>query len=107
MGDALGSLEAQYIFFTNHLDEYLGNCKKETDKTSIRAAYVNSRRNYWSCISKIFHDDDPKIMAAVQQMATAQQSLENSLQQLNNITQVISVVTSAVKVGAQLASLAA
>jgi hypothetical protein len=107
MGDALTSLEAQYIFLTNHLDEYLGACKKETDQNSIRSAYVDSRRNYWSCINKIFHDDDPRVAATVREVMTAQQSLEDSLEQLNNVTKIINIVTSAVKVGAQLASLAA
>lgn len=106
MGDALSSLEDQYIFLTNHLDQYLKACTTETQKDSIKSNYVDSRRNYWSCISKIFHNDDPKVVAAVKQVKTAQQSLQDSLAQLNDIAAVLNTVASAVKIGGELAALA-
>jgi hypothetical protein len=106
VGDALSSLQDQYIFLTNNLDTYLGSCKKDADKDAITTNYVSSRRNYWNCIDKGFHDDDPKVIAAVQQVKTAQQNLKNSLSQLNDIASVIKVITEAVKIGSQLAALA-
>ncbi len=106
VGDALSSLQDQYIFLTNNLDSYLGSCKNDSDKATITTNYVNSRRNYWTCIDKGFHDDDPKVIAAVQQVKTAQQNLKNSLSNLNDIASVIKVITEAVKIGSQLAALA-
>ncbi len=106
VGDALSSLEDQYIFLTNNLDTYLGSCTKDSDRDTITSNYVNSRRNYWNCIDKGFHDDDPKVIAAVQQVKTAQQNLEKSLSNLNDIASVIKVITEAVKIGGQLAAMA-
>ncbi len=112
MGEALASLEAQYIFLTNNLDDYLDACTKdlptkvEADQDTVRANYVTSRQNYWGCIKKIFHDDDPKVVAAVKQVKDAQDSLEDSLDQLENITAVLNTISEAVKAGGELASLA-
>lgn len=106
MGDALSSLENQYIFLTNHLDEYLAACKTDAERDPIKSNYVDSRRNYWNCINQIFYDDDPKVVAAVQRMKTAQKNLQDSLAHLNDITSVLNVVASAVKVGGELAALA-
>ncbi len=112
MGDALASLEAQYIFLTNHLDEYLDACKGDapgsvdSDQDSVRSNYVTSRQNYWGCIKKIFHDDDPEVMSAVQQVKSAQSALEDSLDSLKEIATVLNTIDQAVKVGGQLAKLA-
>ncbi len=106
MSDALASLEAQNIFLTNHLDAYLGACQTDGQKNLVRSNYVDCRRNYWNCINKIFHDNDPKVAAAVEQMQTAQTSLEQSLDHLENIANVLDLVTDAVKAGGQLAALA-
>ena len=72
----------------------------------IRAAYVDSRKNYWGSLQKIFHDDDPRVVAAVARVTTAQTSLEDSLHELNDVTKVLNVITTAVKIGGQLAALA-
>ena len=93
----LVSLEDQYIFLTNHLDDYLTACKTDTDRDSVTGNYVNSRRNYWTCINKTFHDDDPKVVAVVTQMGAAQKSLEGSLAQLGQIATVLNTIASAVK----------
>jgi hypothetical protein len=105
MGDALDSLEDQYIFLTNHLDDLLGACQTQDQKDAIIAAYVDSRRNYWSCINQTFHDDDPKVAAATKQMGAVQQNLEHALAKLNEISKVIDALTAAVKAGGGLAAL--
>jgi hypothetical protein len=113
MGDALASLEAQYIFLTNHLDDYLDACKSDAaskvdaDQDSVRSNYVTSRKNYWGCIKKIFHDDDPEVVAAVEQVKSAQTALEDSLDNLEEVATVLNTIGQAVKVGGELASLAA
>ena len=106
VGDALSSLEDQYIFLTNHLDDYLTACKTDAERDSVTSNYVKSRRNYWNCINKIFHDDDPRVGAVVEQMGAAQKSLEGSLAQLDQIATVLNTIASAVKVGGDLAALA-
>lgn len=106
MGDALSSLETQYIFLTNHLNDFQGACQTDAQKQSFITSYVASRKNYWDCIKKIFQNNDPQVAAAVQDMKTAQQGLEDSLKKLNQIASVLNTIDSAVKIGAKLAAMA-
>jgi hypothetical protein len=106
MGDALQSLEAQYLFLTQHLSDILDACQNDDQRTQVRTSYVASRRNYWDAINQVFHDDDPKIEDAVEQMQDAQDSLQRMTQDLANIAQVINGITTAVKIGTELASMA-
>lgn len=105
MGDALQSLEDQYIFMTNHLNDYIGACQSPAQKETVTTNYVDCRRNYWDCVNQTFHNDDPRIVAAVKDMGTAQDTLEDSLKKLNDIASVLNVITKAVQVGAKLASM--
>lgn len=106
MGDALCSLESQYLFLTQHLSDILDACTTDDQRALVRENYVQSRRNYWTAINKIFHDDDPKVEAVVEQMADAEDSLEQSLAHLEQISTVITQITLAVKLGGQLVLLA-
>ena len=106
MGDALSSLEAQYLFLTQHLAAILGACQTDEQRTIVRTNYVAARRNYWDAINQIFHDDDPQIEQVVSQMKDAQDSLQKMTLDLANIAQVITAITTAVKVGTELASMA-
>jgi esterase/lipase len=106
MGDALSSLEAQYLFLTQHLVAILAACQTDDQRTIVRTNYVEARRNYWDAINQIFHDDDPKIEQAVAQMKDAQDSLQKMTQDLANIAKVITAISTAVKVGTELASMA-
>jgi hypothetical protein len=106
MGDALQSLEAQYLFLTQHLSDILDACQTDDQRMQVRASYVAARRNYWDAINQIFHDDDPRIEHVVEQMQDAQNLLHRMTQDLANIAQVIDAITIAVKIGTQLASMA-
>lgn len=106
MGDALKSLEAQYLLLTQNLADVLAACQTDDQRTQVRANYVAARRNYWDAINQVFHDDDPKIEQAVAQMHDAQVSLEKMTQDLANISKVINAISTAVKIGTQLASMA-
>jgi hypothetical protein len=106
MGDALSSLEAQYLFLTQHLADILAACQTDDQRTIVRTNYVAARRNYWDAINQIFHDDDPQIEQVVVQMKDAQDSLQKMTLDLANIAKVITAITTAVKVGTELASMA-
>jgi predicted phage tail protein len=106
MGDALSSLEAQYLFLTQNLASVLDACQTDDQRNIVRANYVEARRNYWDAINQIFHDDDPKIEQAVAQMKDAQDSLQTMTQDLANVAKVITAITTAVRVGSELASMA-
>jgi methyl-accepting chemotaxis protein len=106
MGDALQSLEQQYLFLTQHLSDILDACQTDDQRNQVRASYVEARRNYWNAINQIFHNDDPSIEQAVEQMHDAQDSLQRMTQDLANIAQVINAISTAVKIGTELASMA-
>jgi len=106
MGAARNSLEAQYIFLTQHLVATLAACQNDDQRNQIRTQYVISRRNYWNAINQVFHDDDPAIEQMVGQMKLAQDSLQKMTQDLADVARVITAITTAVKIGTELASMA-
>lgn len=103
--NAIDSLQTQYIFLTNHLNDYQASMQTDAQKSSFVSAYVGCRKNYWNCINRTFNDESPDVRALVEKMSLAQEALHTSLRRLNNTNAVIEVVTSAVKVGEQLATL--
>ncbi len=106
MGAARTSLEAQYIFLTQHLAATLAACQNGDQRTQVLAQYVTSRRNYWNAINQVFHDDDPAIEKVVGQMKVAQDSLQKMTEDLADVAKVINTITTAVKIGTELASMA-
>lgn len=106
MGDALTALQNQYIFLTQNLSMLLAACSTQPQRDAIQTQYVACRRNFFNCINKIFHNDDPAVMALVRQMQSEQTSLTNMLQHLDDVAKVINGITQAVTVGAQLAAAA-
>ncbi len=107
MGPSLQSLEDQYMLFTQHLSMILAACPTQVERDQVLTQYVAARRNYWSSIQKIFHDDDPQVASLVQQMHNEQKEIQDCTKMLNNIAKVIDIITDAVNVGTALASKAA
>ncbi|MHB1865535.1 MAG: hypothetical protein ACYCPS_05275 [Candidatus Saccharimonadales bacterium] len=106
MGNALLALQNQYIFLTQNLSMILAACSRQEQRDAIQSQYVASRRNYFNCINKIFHDDDPAVTNLVSKMQSEQTTLTNMMNGLNDIAKVIDGITQAVKIGAQLVSAA-
>jgi hypothetical protein len=106
MGDSLKALEDQYMLLTQQLSMLLAACKTQAQRNAIMTQYVTSRRNYWNSINKIFHDDDPRITALVQQMHAEQAKIKDCANHLDKIAQVLDAITEAVTVGTQLAAMA-
>jgi uncharacterized protein YukE len=106
MTDALQSLQDQYIFLTNNLSTLKQACAGDANATNaLMTQYVTCRRNYFNCVNKVFHDDDPSVQQLVQQMKAQQQALNNATAQLGGIAGIISAITNAVQTGTQLAAL--
>ncbi|MGD0548848.1 MAG: hypothetical protein ABR991_13685 [Terracidiphilus sp.] len=63
-----------------------------------------ARQNYWACVNKAFHDDDPQVVSLITQIDAANQELSNAVQQTGNITATINDITNVVTLGAQLAA---
>jgi hypothetical protein len=106
MGEVLSALQAQYIFLTVNLADFLAACPTQDLRDAIQTQYVACRRSYFASVNTIFHDDDPAISSLVTQMKTAQASLEQTVEDLNNIAKVVDGITQAVTIGVKLAGMA-
>jgi hypothetical protein len=104
MTDALQALEDQYIRLTNNLTSLLTACQGDADRNAIMSQYVTSRRNYFNCVNRMFHDDDPSIQVLVDQMKSEQTALTAAVTRVGVIAGVITTITTAVKTGASLAA---
>ena len=104
MTDALQALESQYILLTINLSDLLAACQTDSDKKAVMTLYVASRRNYFNCINRLFHDDDPDVQALVDQMKEEQSELKAAVANIGAIAGVITAITTAVQTGVALAA---
>jgi len=106
MNDALKLLEQQYNLLLNNFDDLIANCTSDEQKSALRTALVNARRNYWTAINETFHTDDPKVETAIKNLNAVEGQLETQVKVLGDIAKVIAVATSAVAAGGALVALA-
>ena len=106
MGDALATLEEQYFFIRDNQFDLLAACQTDDQKNVVLTNLVTARQNYWNCINKMFHDDDPKVAAAVKQTTAAEEQAKAACESLDNIAKTLSMITKAVQFGTQLAAMA-
>jgi len=104
MGPSLQSLEDQYMLLTQQLSMLLAACPTQVERDQVMTQYVTARRNYWSSIQKVFHDDDPQVVSLVQELRTEQQKIADCINHLDNIARIIDIITQAVNVGTTLAA---
>jgi hypothetical protein len=104
MGDALAALEGIYFAFQDNLNDALAACPDQASRDVVMSKYVAARQNYWQCINKGFHDDDPALRALVVQAKAACAALETMDEQLGDVAKVIDIVTKAVTIGSQIAA---
>jgi hypothetical protein len=104
MGDALSTVEGIYTSLQASLDDMLMACPTQADRDTVMSKYVAARENYWNCIKKAFHDDDPALQALVAEGKTDIDAIKNINDSLGDITKVIDTITHAVTVGSQFAA---
>lgn len=104
MGGALGAVETLYFSLQTRLADMLDAARTDADRDTIKSQYVLARQNYWQCVNKTFHEDDPALQALVTQAKTVADEVTHIDNQLNDITKVIAVVKQAVSIGSQIAS---
>jgi|HubBroStandDraft_6_1064221.scaffolds.fasta_scaffold397240_2 hypothetical protein len=104
MGDALTVVESIYFTFQDNLDEVLAACPDQATRDAVLTKYVAARQNYWQCINRVFHDDDPAVRDLVVQAKAACADLETIDAHLGDIAKVIDIVTKAVTIGSQIAA---
>ena len=104
MQDALTQLETTYVTMQQQIGMLLAACQAQQDRDTITSQYVEARQNYWSCVNKAFHDDDPEVISLTTQLTTVNTALQTAVTQLDDIKKTIDTITQAVSVGASLAA---
>jgi hypothetical protein len=104
MQEALAQLESTYLTMQPQVGLMLNACNSQDDRDTITTKFVGARANYWSCVNKAFHDDDPQVILLTSQLTTANNTLKTAVPQLDDIKKTIDVITQAVTVGASLAA---
>ncbi|MGA2888692.1 MAG: hypothetical protein ABSE51_11615 [Terracidiphilus sp.] len=104
MQSALSELETTYFTLQSQIGMLLAACKTQDQRDALTTQYVKARSNYWSCVNKAFHDDDPQVIALTTQLDAANTQLKASVQQLGDISKTIDAITGAITIGASLAA---
>jgi hypothetical protein len=104
MQSPLQELESTYFTLQSQIDMLSQACQTQEQRDSLSAEYVKARQNYWACINKAFHDDDPQVVSLTSQIDAANQELSTSVQQMGDITKTLTDITNVVTIGAQLAA---
>jgi hypothetical protein len=104
MGDALAAVESIYFTLQDNLNDALAACPDQASRDAVMTKYVVARQNYWQCINKGFHDDDPVVRDLVVQAKAACADLKTIDDHLGDIAKVINIVTKAVTIGSQIAA---
>jgi hypothetical protein len=104
MQSALAELETTYFTLQSQIGTLLAACQTQAQRDALTTQYVAARSDYWSCVNKAFHDDDPAVVALTTQLDAANNRLKAAVQQLGDIKTVIDNITQVVTVGASLAA---
>jgi hypothetical protein len=104
MGDALAAVESIYFTFQDNLNDALAACPDQPSRDAVMTKYVAARQNYWQCINKGFHDDDPAVRDLVVQAKAACTDMTTIDAHLGDIAKVIDIVTKAVTISSQIAA---
>jgi hypothetical protein len=104
MSDALDAVEGIYFNAQTNLAPILAGCQTQDQRDQVMTQYVATRQNYWTCINKSFHDDDPALQALVTQANTVAGQLSSIANGLGDITKVIGYLTQGVALGAKIAA---
>ena len=104
MSDALSAVQALYFTMQANLNVMLAACPTQVERDQVMTQYVAARQNYWACINKSFHDDDPALQALVDQANDVNTTLTNINDELGDITKVINDLTRAVTIGTNIAT---
>lgn len=106
MGEALSAVEALYFELQQKIGMLSLASTTQEQRDAFTSQYVAARAAYWNCVNKMFHDDDPQVVALTTQLKAATDDVKQSEKELGNISKVIDDVTEAVTIAGKLATLA-
>ena len=62
MQSALQELETTYLTLQSQINMLSGPARRRQQRDALSTQYVQARNNYWACVNKAFHDDDPQVV---------------------------------------------
>jgi small-conductance mechanosensitive channel len=77
----------------------------QAERDALNTQLVAARSVYWSCVNKVFHDDDPQVVALTAQLKQQTQAIKDAVQNMGDIAKVLDQITTAVNTAANLAAL--
>jgi len=104
MQEPLQQLESTYFTLQSQIDMLAAACQTQEQRDALQAQYVQARTNYWKCVNKAFHDDDPEVVNLTTRIAAANKTLTGEVAQMGNIAKVLNDITTVVALGTQLAA---
>jgi len=104
MQEPLNQLENTYFTLQGQIDMFSAACQTQDQRNALTTQYVQARANYWACVNKAFHDDDPQVASLTSQIAAANTALAGDVAQMGEITKVLADITNVVTIGTQLAA---
>jgi hypothetical protein len=104
MQNPLQELETTYFTLQSQINMLGAACQTQDQRNALSVQYVQARQNYWACINKAFHDDDPDVVTLTNQIDAANQQIKNATQQMGDIAKVIDSITNVVNLGTKLAA---
>ncbi len=105
MQSQLQELETTYFTLQSQINMLSVACQTQEQRDALSTQYVKARENYWACVNKAFHDDDPQVAKLTDQIHAANQQIAGYVQQAGDIAKIINDVTNVVTLGTQLASM--
>jgi ABC-type proline/glycine betaine transport system substrate-binding protein len=106
MQSALDGLEKTYFTLQTQLDMLGAGCQTQAQRDALMTQYVQARQNYWACVNRAFHDEDPEVAKLTQQIQAGNQQLSKAVEQMGDISKTIDMITNVVNVGTALAGMA-
>jgi len=100
----LQELETAYFTLQSQINMLSQVCQTQEQRDTLSAQYVQARQNYWACVNKAFHDDDPQVVSLTNQIDAANKQVSNAVQQLGDIAKTLNDITNVATLGTQLAS---
>jgi len=104
MQSALAELESTYFTLQNQIGLLTTACQTDAQRNDLITKFVCARSNYWSCVNKAFHDDDPEVVSLTTQLNVANAKLKVAVAQMGDIKTTLDNITQAVTIGATLAA---
>jgi len=104
MQEALAQLEATYLTLQQQINMLGVACQSQDQRDSLSTQYVQARQNYWACVNKAFHDDDPQVVNLTNALTAANQQLTRAAKEMGDIAAALNNITKVVTLGSQLAA---